>query len=296
MKTRDILITSIFLIILAGCSKERITSDDFSIVINGTQKYSLNDIEFYDYSTHLVYLKDGTTFSYDGYGSFQVLVAGKEIYSGSIHPGFSSMLPMGPHIACMPSHYDDYIISFGFRKLFGPDGIELEDPREDHRIRDALNRHGKLRDGLSCEIISVEFYPSNKKELTLKISNNDQSEILYLDPEKMGTGLFHYFTNGLTLYDRFEPEKSYTHHTEIVMAEPWNDWQKDWLSVLGSQESKTISITYNDFDQMVPGQYRAVFTYPGLSYQVKREELFQPQGRIWLGSTDAEKLFFLLNK
>jgi hypothetical protein len=293
-KNAFILQVAVMLVFISGCSKERTNSDEFLITIDGSLAYDLNDIDFYDFSSHLVYLKEGTTFIYDKAGTFKVMVKGSEIYSGTILTWFSSMLPAGPHIFCMPSIYGNYIIPIRFRMLPGADENIPYDPRGDQRIMDILQKHGKFRNGLSSEIVTLQFNTLQKIELTLKITNNDDSDILYLDPDKMGNELFHYFTNGLTLYSRFKPEISFTHQLEALPAEPYDSWQKEWLSVLSSNESKTIVITYDNFESVEPGQYRAVFNYPGLRYQVNRDELFQPEGRIWLGEVDTEKLFFIL--
>ena len=45
----------------------------FSLVINDTLIYDATTIDFYDMSTHLIYLKEGHSYTYNQYGSFSVL-------------------------------------------------------------------------------------------------------------------------------------------------------------------------------------------------------------------------------
>lgn len=39
-----------------------------------------------------------------------------------------------------------------------------------------------------------------------------------------------------------------------------------------------------------PGGYRASFVYPGLSYQVGFDELFQDGARVWLGEIGINEM------
>jgi hypothetical protein len=48
-------------------------------------------------------------------------------------------------------------------------------------------------------------------------------------------------------------------------------------------------LTYNDFENVTPGTYKATFGFPGLSYQVSKDELQQNDARIWLGELNLAK-------
>jgi len=39
-----------------------------------------------------------------------------------------------------------------------------------------------------------------------------------------------------------------------------------------------------------PGEYKASFEYPGLSYQVGLDELFQDGARVWLGEIGINEI------
>ena len=161
------------------------------------------------------------------------------------------------------------------------------DPRSDPRIIQALESYNQLHIGLQCKIKSVQFGTGNQVKLELELINNDSFNYYYLDPEKMGLGLFHYFTNGLFIRD-YSYQKSFTNHTNHIQPEPWDSWKMEWLSLIKSNETKTISIVYDNFDPVIPGQYKASFQFPGL-FKVSREDLVQANGRIWLGELDLTK-------
>ena len=145
-----------------------------------------------------------------------------------------------------------------------------------------MKRFNQFHAGLSCEIKSVQYLSTNDVKVELILKNNDSFNYYYLDPDKMGINLFHYFTNGLFIRD-FSSHESYTNKTEHTQPEPWNSWKNDWLSIINGNESKTIVIAYNDFEEVLPGEYNATFEFPGLHYQVEKEDIVQSNGQIWLG-------------
>jgi hypothetical protein len=56
------------------------------------------------------------------------------------------------------------------------------------------------------------------------------------------------------------------------------------MSLIESGTTNTLKISYDDFESLPTGTYRATFQFPGLSYQVEKEEIQQQNGRIWLGA------------
>ena len=289
------LIPLICLVFLLGCDKDEIDikgnlTDGFCITSNGEVILNHNDFEYYDYSAHLIYLKDSKSFTedFEDLGEFKVLANGEEIYNGETWPGYSSSMPFGPVIGTHPSFYGDNIVSIGFMPYLDTLGNLLPDPREDERIVDALKRYNQFHAGLSCEITSVQYVSSTNVTVKLLLKNNDDFNYYYIDPEKTGIGLFHYFTNGLYIRN-FSPHKTYTHKIETVSADSWNTWDKDWLSVISGKQSKVITITYNNFDEVPKGEYKASFEFPGLGFQVDKEDIIQDNAQIWLGNLRIQK-------
>ena len=276
--------------VLTGCDKDEMNpnknlTDGVCIVSHDEVVLNHTDFDYYDYSTHLIYLKDHKSFAdiIGDIGAFKVYAEGEEIYSGQIFPGYSSFLPSGPVIRTHPSLYNDNIVAIGFIQHLDTLGNLLPEPREDERIVTALKKYNQFHAGLSCEIESVQYFSSNNVKVELLLENNDSFNYYYLDPDKTGMGLFHYFTNGLFIRN-FETHETYTHKIEPVSADPWNTWKKDWLSTIKGNDSKKITITYDHFENVPAGQYKATFEFPGLSFQVHKKEIVQDNGQIWLGN------------
>ena len=292
MKTTITILFAIS-VLLTGCEKDendfcKNLADGFCIVSNDKVVLKHTDIEYYDYSTHLIYLKDNKSFAedFEGIGNFTVYADKHKIYSGQTFTLYSSIMPSGAVIRTQPYFYSDNILSIDFVLRLDSLGNLLPDPREDKRIINALKKYNQFHAGLSCEIKSLSYLSSDNVKLELVLKNNDPFNYYYIDPEKTGTGLFHYFTTGLLITGT---HKIYTHKTATISAVPWNGWKKDWLSVIRGKESKVITITYDNFDNVPRGQYKAIFEFPGLSFQVEKKDIEQDNGQIWLGKLNVRK-------
>jgi hypothetical protein len=289
MRNSTLLIIWIILISLFSCEKNNNDSeitDGFKLAIGNSLIYNSNQIDFYDFSSHLIYLKTGN-FKFSDFGGFSVAVDNEVIYTGQMLPLYSSFFPTGPFISCAPAFYDDFIIPIGFVQLTDSEGYTNEDPRNDIRVIEALKKYNQYREGLSLEIISLEKLSSNKLVMTFQITNHDSDALLILDPEKMGIDTFHYFTNGLTIVDNLN--NSYTHRITPAHPDSYNSWDTDWFASIQGNATKIITITYNDFESFPSGQYSARFAYPGMGHQIDKEDLEQSNGRIWLGELYINK-------
>jgi hypothetical protein len=257
----------------------------FCMVIGDSIVINHMEIEGYDTSTHLVYLKEPNPFFEDrdlesGYESFTVFASKKSIYSGSLWPAWSSSIAPGTYID-WPTFYPAYVIPIKYRAhIYSTRPDTFPDPRKAEPVIEALQKYGQLHSGLSLQIEDLEVGTTGKVSFTFKITNNDSYDLLILSPDKMGKGLFHYFTNGLNLYHQ---ESGYlTHQDEVLQPEPWNSWSNDWLYLLEHNSSVSYTIEYTSFDEVPPGTYNASFRFPGLSH-VEQEDLETSRGRIWLG-------------
>ena len=131
-------------------------------------------------------------------------------------------------------------------------------------------------------------YSNGKLVLNIELYNADTFNYYYLDPNKMGVSLFHYFTNG-PIFWNVNYSNSYKHQETVTHPKPWNSWKKEWLTLIKSGERRNISITYNHFDRIPPGKYKVYFEFPGLNYGISQKDLALNGGRIWLGNICMEK-------
>ena len=288
---------ALLLLFVVSCNQDEIgpirKGEGLSMKIGDKVVLTASDIDYYDLSTHFIYLKGTNSFLNDQLirDSFQVYADGEKIYKGVFHSLFMSSLPMGPSIYTPVIFYEDYIVPFTFSYYSDLDGKKVPpvDPRSDPRIIHALKSWNQLHEGLQCEIRSVQFNSGGKVSLELQLINNDSFNYFYLDPEKMGMGLFHYYTNGLSLWSP-TLKKSFNNHVVHSQPQPHDSWSMNWLSLIRSRERKTIWINYTNFDPISAGSYKLYFRFPGLSH-VEKNELVQRNGRIWLGDLDLSQDF-----
>lgn len=247
-------------------------------------KYKYSDFELYDSSTHILYFKTAhPELKLKKSLGFSFLANGDEIYHGVFLAAYSSYLPSGPFIFSYPSIYPDFVL-----KVECWLNVNNNDLRNDPRIIASLADHDLLHSGLSVIINSVE---KNGSQLTFSytVTNNDQSDLLILDQDKLGINLYHYFTNGLSIRDLKDNTVVFESKIEYQKPSPWNGWKPEWLSEISSGESKTFVINYPLVSPLNPGEYSASFEFPGLHYQISKDQLIQKDGRIWLGEVRATK-------
>ena len=301
MKITHYIVFGVFFLIV-GCehtTEFRETSeltDGFCIVSNDVVLLNHHDIEYYDFSSHLIYLKEDQEWANElgDFGSFEVYALETPIYTAQFWPAYSSLLPSGPIVHTQPKFYNNNILAISFVGISDQDGNATVDPRTDERIITALEKYGQYHVGLSCEISALTYTAPGRINLELTLINEDSFDYLYLDPLKMGHKMYHYFTNGLYLQDQ-NRETVYHQELEVAQPDPWNSWDKSWLSLIPSGSTKKVELVYERFQELAPGNYTASFQFPGLSYQVVREEIEQEEGRIWLGMLNLKVRFNVEN-
>jgi hypothetical protein len=293
MKKTGCILTAISLLI-AGCLKTENTEPiggDFWLKMGDNSIVAAADIDFYDISTHMIYLKSDAQYLKNGAGSIgslmSVNVDDEEIYKCAFHSIYSSSLPNGPFICWNLPFFSDDIISINFMQILDSNGKpQFTDHRSDERIIAALKNNRLYHEGLRCEFQSVD-YSNGKLSLDIELSNPDTFDYYYLDPDKMGIGLFHYFTNGPYFRDKSNSD-AYTHKETVISPVPWDSWEKSWLSLIKSGERKKITINYNHFDNIPSGNYKMNFYFPGLN-RLPQKDRKLGSGRIWMGSICIEK-------
>ncbi|HLF32666.1 MAG TPA: hypothetical protein VI583_00425 [Cyclobacteriaceae bacterium] len=302
---KNFLKWGILLFLVPGCihenppgefiSSDYRSGDGFCLKVGDSILIDHKMIEYYDLSTHMIYLKDNYRFPevrWNGgieFTEFAVYADGEEIYQGVFWPAVSSHYPFNtPLIQIGPPVYPEYVVKIEFPAMYDSLGNLNPDPRIDPRIIRTLEKYRQLHEGLSLKIDTVHLLDNNMVYVKITVINRDSFNYYILSPDKMGINLFHYFTNGLLLADINYPYYQYlSHHIQNTEPVPWDYWNTDWLEILYSGEEKSFSWIYEDYDVIQPGNYRAWFQFPGLSH-VNIDEIKQENGRIWLGEVLAE--------
>jgi hypothetical protein len=284
---KSLLTGAAIILTLSSCESSLFnnTDDGFLFKADNGPEYKYGDIELYDSSTHILYFKTSHPFfNTEKSATFSVLADGEEIYRGVFWPPYSSSLPYGAFIGSyLTSFYPEYVLRIGFIAIDN----EPEDKRNDPRIISALKEHNLLHSGLSASINSISI-KGTQLNFNFTVTNKDKTDLLILDPEKTGPDLFHYFTNGLTIRT-LTYEDVFSSSLQAEVPSPWNSWKPGWLSEIKSGGSRQFSINYTVRSSINPGVYLASFEFPGLAFQVTRDQLWQGKNRIWLGDVRVTK-------
>jgi hypothetical protein len=275
----------VLILVLTSCESYKYNGDFETLFKSGSDiRYKYSDFEMYDSSTNILYLK--TThpeFKYERTTPFSLMAEGEEVYQGVFIPPYSSSIPAGPFIISSPSAYPDYLLRIENRM-----NRNKLDIRDDPRIIAALKEHDLLHSGLSVAINTLVMN-STGISFSFTVTSNDQSDLLFIDPDKTGVSLFHYFTNGLLISDVKDNSVVFENSITPVKPDPWNGWKPEWLSVIKPGESKTFVFSYPLLSSIKSGDYRAYFEFPGFHFQISKEQLNQHNGRIWMGEISTVK-------
>jgi hypothetical protein len=270
---KSLLFGLIVLSMMTSCKK---LENEVFFKIGGGHEFKFSDIELYDSSTHILYFKNAQyEFKDILANTFAFMDDGELIYQGIFVPGYSSSIPYGPFIMSAPSMYGNYALRI---ENWYSDKPDL---RNDPRMIDILKQHNLLHSGLAISSSSIEI---SGTQLTFKftVTNSDQSDLMIIDMDKTGPNLFHYFTNGLKIYNQAHTEV-FSSNIQHLVPDPWNSWKSEWLSEIKSSDSKQFTINYAINNPITPGEYDTTFEFPGLAYQVTKDQLYQGNRRIWLG-------------
>jgi len=213
---------------------QAIEMDIHSLDLKNDPWISNNDIEFYDFSTHCIYLKNDKSYFFDNYGGnfyqfnptivgrpFVVIAGTERCYVGALHSGLLSMAPAFPYI-------DESDVSF-----FPEDVIHISrawidneaDTRSHLKVEEVLIERNLFHAGLEIELKSFGLIDNSDTatvDYTIKIKNNDRDDIYIIDPEKMGSERFHYYTNGPHLWDYSKSKYIHSQFKQVVSPEPYN--------------------------------------------------------------------------
>jgi len=289
---KEILLALIVSVALASCERaediDSLVTADSTVFFktSGGLSYHFSDFAFYDSSAYIFYfrrvheeLKDLES------GTFAFFDKADTIYKGNLWPVYYNSIAPGAFILVPPIFYGNYVLAIENWRTGKPD------PRNNLHMISVLKSHGMLHSGLSLQVTSVE---SNGTRLTvsIRIINKDTEKLLILDPEKMGTPLFHFFTNGIIVFDNAD-HFVFTGNVQSQVPDPWNSWKTEWFTELDPDNFRDYTLQYT-LDNVLPsGTYTLWFTFPGLSSQLSKDQLYQGDARIFLGEVQCAKKFTL---
>lgn len=272
------------------------------LVLNGAPWLNINDISMYDFSTHYIYLKTNKDKLFEGmmndnhiFTDFLikpfVLVAGNQrIYLGSFISSLSSVLCAGPHI----NDLDQLFFPSDVLVLNGCNFDEWNDMRNDSRIRDALIAENVYHAGLGVTLSEVEVIENSDTSTvrySFTITNNDKDDLFIPDPELMGTGLFHYYTNGVNFWNSYHHYDS--QYKEKISPVPYGSWRSDWFVRLESGKSIERTVILEGYPKFSHGSFKCSFIFSG-PRKIDLDDRIVQDGHYWIGEVKSNTLSIVL--
>lgn len=274
--------------------QETAKMDINSLVLNDDPWLTHNDIEFYDFSTHCIYLKKDKSYFFENYGGkfYQfnpelisrpfVIVAGNErCYVGALHSGLLSMAPAGPYMNELDVGYFPADVMH-ISRAWSDD----EDIRSNPKVEEVLIKQDLFHAGLEIELTSFQLVDNSDTstvEYSIKIKNNDQDNLYIIDPAKMGSELFHYYTNGPHLWDYSKPLYLYSQFKEVDSPEPYDSWNFEWFTLVKINQSIERTILLKGYPHIPNGNYVGYMNFSNPT-KITKENRYVADSRIWIGS------------
>lgn len=280
-----------------SCTKDiEIDNSDLTIKINNEYTLSQDDIEFYDSSTCILYLKEKIEFQYrfidiDSTGhydfrfeDFAVYIDDEIIYSGKFHPANVAGVSSKPiYIPCYSSSDSVSIDVMHIEFYEKRDEVSL-DNRNDHRIIDYFKNHNLLKNGIEFSIENIAVSPSNDSVLVIQytIKNNDRTEYLIPDPKKMNARQIAGINSGSVIFD------DTGNNINIKLSNDYSVERKITIDCLSkikkySKTKFTMSLPY--WSNFKKGKFESKIFFKNMMYlNFEDLDLNQEEGRIWIGS------------
>jgi len=263
------------------------------LILQKTAWITEEDIEFYDFSSHCIYLKTDKSDYFNGFDNelyiipvwmrnrpFIITTGETRAYLASFHSIVFCSMPVVPYIDefCL-SNYPDDVIQLSQAR------IEDDDARFNDDVREALIDLGLYHGGLEIELDTVEIIDNTDTatvEYTYTFTNEDSDDLWVIDPDRMGTALFHYFTNGVNFRSMDNNIHYWSSQKTVITPEPYDRWETDWFTKIPSGQSMTRTVRLRGYPRIQPGHYIGEFTLAN-PVNIDKDARLIDNGRIWIG-------------
>ncbi len=264
---------------------------------------SENDIDLYDWSSQLIYLKDDKTFlqemfddtitgglKYNGCPFF-VRSGTQTLYSGFVYHSMHGYQLQHPKISFTGLYYYPDNI-FCIERPYDID----DDPRSLPEVKEALIDAGIYHAGIHVELdtdYGMTFHTisgdSMEAEYRVKISNQDRDALYVLDPEKQEGWMYQFFCTPPVLFDSLANPVMRSRIDYVWPSPDTSDYANlDHYTLLLPGQSIKRTIRRGIYTNVLEGDYYVGVHHAAPVYTMTRSKRNKTRGRIWLGSTDSE--------
>ncbi|MCD6235100.1 MAG: hypothetical protein J7K63_08710 [Candidatus Marinimicrobia bacterium] len=129
------------------------------------------------------------------------------------------------------------------------------------------------------EILILENSDISTIQYTFRLTNTDSEDLYVFDPDKTGSSVFHYYTNGIDFWD--ESTGMYLFSSQYKVSEN-AEWSTDWYSRLDKGKTMTRTVSLKGYPQIPLGNYKCYFYY-NTPIRIDKDHRTINNSRIWLG-------------
>ncbi len=269
----------------------------YSIELEPNPWLTIDDLNFYDFSSHIIYLKQNKNYLFpppvDGLypGSwwdkpFMVIANGQRRYVGIFRGGLSNEIDWPfPYITDFKNlvQYPSDLIVISWIWF----SSSLIDGRNDLVVKNSLSRANVIHYGLNLKLNKIIFTDNSDTstvEYTYSLINYDTDNLYVIDPDLMGTELFHFINNGPYFHNYYE-NKMYESKFKKVTTPPASDYlDPGWFVKINSGDSITRTVTLKGYPHFPSGIYFCQLSFQSF-YKIPEFQRTLPSGRYWIGPT-----------
>lgn len=264
------------------------------------------DIEYYDGSSHCIYLKSNKTYLFpnwelDAHNRFPeewtnkpfVIVSKKTRCCIGYFSNMTSRICRAPVISDIINNiiYPQDVLFIDWPWSF------RENPLDSGLLKEILQEAELFRGGIDIyfdtlsTVLSIENADTSLVEYTFTIINNDFEDLYILDPDKTGGEVFNFYNKG-PVFLNLETRELYE---PISIEKPEDSWTYDWYTKLESGQSIQRTVSINGYPYFPSGEYMFEFSYYSTIIDMEKEVRELDDGRIWLGPTRSNTLIMELS-
>ncbi|MBP7460780.1 MAG: hypothetical protein KBA26_05790 [Candidatus Delongbacteria bacterium] len=287
--------------------KHVINQDINDLELASSPWISDQDIRYYDWSSHCIYLKKDKTSIIPGwknkltkafpeewsYKPFVVVANGTKCYMGYFERAISIFekwwhTPYCSDMMNIIYPVDVLFIEWPF--------LYRDNPQDNPLAKKALIEAGLYHGGIEVYFDTLDYETMMMVEnactttisYKITITNQDQDALYILDPDKCGSDNFHYYNNGPTFYD-LSTEKTARAEWRNYPSLGLDYWNPDWYTRIIPGESIKRRIELKGYPKFPCGEFLFEYRYNG-NDDIEKEIREISDGRFWIGPTRSNIL------
>lgn len=256
------------------------------------------DIEFYDWSSHCIYLKEDKTYFFPG--SIKLFYQFPRTWTDKV-----LIFTINKHI-CYVGYFltesslyeyqfpyiDSYDVGMYPKDIIHSQWVFLykEDTRNNEEIKGKLGENMLLHLGINIQLGDT-LWVKNADTATVKykiiIKNNDSDNLLVFDPNNTLAELFNYFNNGPE-FKNINTQKTYKSDYKMIKGPlKLTDWDPSWFTPIESGKSIERNIELKGYPPFIDGEYLIQLSFTG-PVSISKEKRIYNNNRYWIGKTQSD--------